>query len=366
MGGHPTEPMTGKLIDHYRIDSLIGKGGMGEVYLAHDTRLGRQIALKLLLPELTLHTKGVRRFQQEARAASALNHPNILTIHEIGQTDDVHFIATEFVEGVTLREHMKSRRLGLPEVLDVGVQIATALSAAHTAGIAHRDIKPENVMIRRDGLVKILDFGLAKLLEPPAHVSEPEAPTRVMMNTTPGVLMGTVSYMSPEQARGIEVDGRTDIWSLGVMLYEMIGCRLPFEGSTMSHIIVSILEHEPEPLAKLSPGIPVELQRIVSRCLQKDANERYQTISDMLAELQSVKEDLYFEARLRASAATGVSGSAPAPVMPVAKSDATQLDSTGRLASRRQRTRSAIDSLAVLPLVNASPDPNMEYLSDGI
>ena len=224
------ESMVGRVIGPYRVVSLIGKGGMGEVYLAEDTRLGRKIALKLLSGELTLQPERVHRFQQEARAASALNHPNILTIHEIGKTDALHFMATEFVEGVTLREHMQSGAMALPKVLNVGTQIATALVAAHTAGIVHRDIKPENVMIRGDGLVKVLDFGIAKLLESRAPITDSEATTHLVMKTRPGTMMGTVSYMSPEQARGLDVDARTDIWSLGVILYEMIGARRPFEG----------------------------------------------------------------------------------------------------------------------------------------
>ena len=359
-----TEPLIGTLIDHYRVVSLIGKGGMGEVYLAHDTRLGRQVALKLLSGELTSQTERVRRFQQEARAASALNHPNILTIHEIGQTDAGHFIATELVEGMTLREHMMRARMRFQEVLDVGTQVASALVAAHAGGIVHRDIKPENVMIRRDGLVKVLDFGIAKLVEHDAP-RDPEAVTRMMMSTSPGAMIGTVAYMSPEQARGLTVDARADIWSLGVMLYEMLTCRRPFEGPTMSHIIVSILEHEPVALTSLSPDIPVEIQRIVSRSLVKEQDERYQTINDMLADLQTVKENVYFEARLRAGAATVFSESGPSPEIALEKPQRPS-DSTGRFTPRKQRTRSGIDSVAVLPLVNASADPNMEYLSDGI
>jgi eukaryotic-like serine/threonine-protein kinase len=350
------QSITGSLIDHYRIVSLIGKGGMGEVYLAQDTQLGRQVALKLLSGDLTLQGESVRRFQQEARAASALNHPNILTIYQIGQTDTAHFIATEFVEGETLRERLTRARMELPELLDVATQVASALGAAHAAGIVHRDIKPENVMIRRDGLVKVLDFGIAKLIEREVQ-ADSEALTKMMMSTSPGVMIGTVAYMSPEQARGLAVDARSDIWSLGVMLYEMLAHHRPFEGPTMSHIIVSILEHEPGPLG---PDIPSEVQRILSRALRKGQNDRHPAINDMLAELQTAKENLSFAARVRAGAATVITESGSSPELPITK------DSTGRLASKKQRTRSGIDSLAVLPLVNASADPNMEYLSDGI
>ena len=351
-----TESIAGNLIDHYRVVSLIGKGGMGEVYLAQDTQLGRQVALKLLSGELTAQAERVRRFQQEARAASALNHPNILTIYQIGQTETAHFMATEFVEGETLRERLTRARMELQKAVDVATQVASALGAAHAAGIVHRDIKPENVMIRRDGIVKVLDFGIAKLIEQEVQ-TDSEALTKMMMSTSPGVMIGTVAYMSPEQARGLAVDARSDIWSLGVMLYELLAQRRPFEGPTMSHIIVSLLEHEPAPL---TPDVPVEVQRIVSRALQKEQSERYATINDMLTELQTAKENLHFAALVRAGAATVISESGSSPELPVTK------QSTGRFASKKQRTRSGIDSLAVLPLVNASADPNMEYLSDGI
>ncbi|HZM99526.1 MAG TPA: protein kinase [Pyrinomonadaceae bacterium] len=351
-----TESITGNLIDHYRIGSLIGKGGMGEVYLAQDIQLGRQVALKLLSGDLTVQTERVRRFQQEARAASALNHPNILTIYQIGQTETAYFIATEFVEGETLRERLTRAPMELQGAVDVATQVASALGAAHAAGIVHRDVKPENVMIRRDGIVKVLDFGIAKLIEQELQ-TDSEALTKMKMSTNPGVMIGTVAYMSPEQARGYAVDARSDIWSLGVVLYEMLVQRRPFEGPTMSHIIVSLLEHEPAPLAR---GVPVDVQRIVSRALRKVQNDRYPTINDMLTELQTAKENLHFAARVRAGAATVISESGPAPKLPLTK------ESTGRFTSKKQRTRSSIDSLAVLPLVNASADPNMEYLSDGI
>ncbi len=353
--------MVGRIIGPYRVISPIGKGGMGEVFLAEDTRLGRKVALKLLSEELTSQAERVLRFQQEARAASALNHPNILTIHEIGQTGEAHFMATEFVEGVTLRDHMKRGVMSVQEVVDIGTQIATALVAAHAAGIVHRDIKPENVMIRHDGLIKVLDFGIAKLLQPQLAMSDPEATTRVGLKTRPGALMGTVSYMSPEQARAMEVDERSDIWSLGVMLYEMIGRRRPFEGPTMSHIIVSILESEPASLATLSPDVSLDIQQVVTRCLEKDRDKRYQTMRDVAAELQTIKSNLYFEARLRSGAPSVGSPSVPTLVV-----EGTPSHSTAQSLSRRRKTRSAIDSLAVLPLVNASLDPNMEYLSDGI
>src|ERR1051326_5503531 len=209
------------IIAHYRIISKIGAGGMGEVYLAEDTKLQRKVALKLLPAEFTQDADRVRRFEQEARAASALIHPNIITIHEIGELDGTHFIVTEFIEGQTLRQQIVGARPKLPVVLDLATQVASALAAAHAANIVHRDLKPENVMLRPDGLIKVLDFGLAKLTEPQTSV-DTEAPTAARVDTETGVVMGTVRYMSPEQARGLKVDGRTDLFSLGVMLYEMI------------------------------------------------------------------------------------------------------------------------------------------------
>src|SRR2546422_7538444 len=213
----------GAKLGRYEIRSKLGEGGMGEVYLAQDTKLDRKVALKILPADLATNHDRMRRFVQEAKAASALNHPNIITIHEIEETDSDHFIATEFIDGFTLRARMQKLPLKLAESLDIAVQIASALSAAHAAGIVHRDIKPENIMLRRDGIVKVLDFGLAKLCEQPVGTSlDTEAPTRGLINTEPGIVMGTAIYMSPEQARGLDLDARTDIFSFGVVLYEMV------------------------------------------------------------------------------------------------------------------------------------------------
>src|SRR2546423_5690041 len=254
----------GESIAHYRIESLIGVGGMGEVYLAQDERLGRKVALKFLPERLTANNVQLSRFKSEARAASALNHPNILTVHEIGAEGNRHFIATEFIEGATLRATLARGRMSVHDALEVAVQVASALAAAHKTGVVHRDIKPENIMIRPDGYLKVLDFGLAKLSEPQMiRNSEPEAQTLALVNTSPGMIMGTVNYMSPEQARGLEVDARTDIWSLGVVLYEMLSGRAPFKGETPTDVTVSILEKEPASLATLSEKIPAELDWIV-------------------------------------------------------------------------------------------------------
>jgi len=295
--------IVGKKIGHYQVLSKIGRGGMGEVFLAQDTRLGRRVALKVLRTEFTKNEERLRRFQQEARAASSLNHPNILTIHEIGQDDSLHFMATEYVEGETLRHHISREPLTLGQELDVAIQVAGALAAAHQAGIVHRDIKPENIMLRNDGYVKVLDFGLAKLTETKAIGTL--APTLRKVETEPGVVMGTVSYMSPEQARGLEVDARTDIWSLGVMIYEMAAGRQPFEGETASDVMSLILQKEPLPLSHSLPGVPSELERIVRKALRKDKEERYQTIKDLLIDLRALRKEL--EAEMERSSAPAIS-----------------------------------------------------------
>src|SRR5499426_3511224 len=287
-----TTSLVGHSLGHYQALSLIGSGGMGKVYLAEDTRLGRKVALKLLPPEFTQDRKRVRRFKQEARAASSLNHPNILTIHEIGEASTgeggAHYIVSEFVEGETLRAMLRDGRLDVGKATAIAEQVASALSVAHEAGIVHRDIKPENVMVRPDGLVKVLDFGLAKLTEAPARPADSEALTN--LSTAPGMVMGTVSYMSPEQARGQKADHRTDIFSLGVMLYEMIAGRRPFEGATTSDVIAALLTAEPPPLGKYCAEATTELELIVGKCLAKDRETRYQSAAELIAELKTLPQ----------------------------------------------------------------------------
>ncbi|HEX8069515.1 MAG TPA: protein kinase [Pyrinomonadaceae bacterium] len=277
----------------YEIQSLLGAGGMGEVYRARDTELNRPVALKFLHTDVAADQQRMQRFVQEARAASALNHPNILTVFDIGQTaEGARFFATEFVEGVTLRERMQRGRLKLGEVLDITIQIASALVAAHQAGIVHRDIKPENIMVRADGYVKVLDFGLAKLTGARGGAVDMEAQTQALVNTNPGAIMGTVAYMSPEQARGAAVDARTDIWSLGVVLYELLTGRVPFAGKSSSHVIVAILDDDPPPLTQFMPDAPEALQEVLADALAKDPEARYQTAKQMLAKLQRLKQRL--------------------------------------------------------------------------
>lgn len=292
----------GTTLGRYEIRSLLGAGGMGEVYLAHDTQMRRMVALKFLPENLTRDEDRLRRFEQEAYAASGLNHPNILTIYEIGEIEHRRFMAMEYVEGETLRHHIASATtpatpdgvgpgsgMKLSHALDIAVQIASALAASQTAGIAHRDIKPDNIMIRRDGYVKVLDFGLAKLTERP-ETTDTEAPTRALVNTSPGAVMGTVNYMSPEQASARVVDARTDIWSLGVVLYEMVTGKTPFTGPTPSHVIVAITDKDPPPLARYLNDVPEALEWIVTKALTKDRDDRYQTAREILTDLRRLKQ----------------------------------------------------------------------------
>jgi Tol biopolymer transport system component len=300
----------GTRLGRYEVSSQLGAGGMGEVYLAQDTHLRRPAALKILPARFTESDDRLRRFEREASAASALNHPNIITIHEIGREDAVHFMAMEFVDGETLRARLDRGELTLREALDIAIQVADALAAAHEAGIVHRDIKPENVMIRRDGYVKVLDFGLAKLTERQGLPVDSQAPTIAKAETDPGTVMGTMQYMAPEQARGLDVDRRADIWSLGVVLYEMLTGRAPFAAETPSDVIVALLSHEPAALTEHGEEVPYELERIVRKALQKNREERYQTIKDMALDLKSLRRELEVGAELERSVApaSGVGG----------------------------------------------------------
>ena len=386
----------GAKLGRYEIRSKIGAGGMGEVYLALDTELDRTVAIKILPEALASNQQRLQRFIQEAKAASALNHPHILTIYEIGTTGDSRFIATEFIDGDTLRDHI-SAGLKLTDILEILIQIASALSAAHAAGIIHRDIKPENIMVRRDGFVKVLDFGLAKLTAVDSANVDTEAPTR--FKTDPGTVVGTAIYMSPEQARGLQVDARTDIFSLGVLLYEMVAGRLPFDGSTSSEVVASILsEKEPQPLARYSREAPAELERIVSKALRKNRDQRYQTIQDLLLDLQNLKNELEFEKKLERSlppksqspADTGEQAEAETVMQSAVRPTAGERGPTSAIKLNQRsvviavaallmiasaagaylyftRARSgAINSVAVLPFVNASDNSELDYLSDGL
>ena len=340
----------GKNIGPYQVLSLIGAGGMGEVYLARDSRLGRQIALKVLPREFTQDPERVRRFEQEARAASALNHPNIVTIFEIGHDPDAHYIANEYIQGETLRDRLRQGAIELTVALDIACQIVSALVAAHEAGIVHRDIKPENLMVRPDGYVKVLDFGIAKLTEQYTAPVSTGAQTAVAISTETGVVLGTTSYMSPEQARGLELDARSDLFSLGVVLYEMVSGTPPFRGPTSADVLAATLTHDAPPPSSLRANTPEALDSIIMTTLRKEREERFADAQVLLSELRSLKQRIEFEGELERS--TG--------------------GLKGELAPTEQQERPPLDpqeiiySLAVLPLVNTLDDPSMDYFSDGV
>jgi eukaryotic-like serine/threonine-protein kinase len=330
----PVAPqLTGRELANYKIISLLGKGGMGEVYLAEDKRLHRKVALKLLPLQFTNDADRVRRFEREAWAVSALNHPNIMTIFEIGQAGGLWFMATEFIEGQTLRRRLAAGEPMPPrEVIRISAQIADALAAAHETGVVHRDIKPENVMLRRDGYVKVLDFGLAKVTE--RLTTDDHAPAPLSSLTAAGTVMGTVSYMSPEQARGQEMDERTDIFSLGVVMYEMLAGRLPFEGATASDMMASILRSEPPALAEHAPQTPAELEAIVMKALAKDREARWQKVEALADKLKDISRELEFKVRL-------------------ADSDKVQLPTVSAAPAKLHRRAIGLAALAVLVLLLA-------------
>ncbi len=298
----PTKPLApGTRFGHYEIIRQIGIGGMGEVYLAKDQKLDRRVAIKILNEKFSRDESNLKRFVREAKAASALNHPNILVIHEIGESEDAHYIVSEFIEGKTLREVLTQSQMSLAEVLDIAIQIAGALSAAHGAHLVHRDIKPENVMVRPDGYVKVLDFGLAKLVEQKnkSFIGLEDATTR--NQTAKGVILGTVNYMSPEQAKGERVDERTDIFSFGVVIYEMLAGRTPFAGDSLSETFANLINAEPQPLSGSASNVPDELKRIVAKTLRKNKDERYETMKDVLTDLKDLRENLSLENKLERS-----------------------------------------------------------------
>ena len=388
----------GTKLGRYEIRSKIGEGGMGEVYLAEDTRLHRKVALKTLPSELAANRDRMRRFEQEAQAAAALNHPNIAHIYEIGESDDVNFIAMEFVDGVTLREKIHGERTELGKLLRYLQHAAEGLAKAHAAGIVHRDLKPDNIMITRDGHAKILDFGLVKLTEqtppqlPSGGAVDKDAPTAVMGRqlSTPGVIMGTVGYMSPEQAQGKPVDQRSDIFSFGCILYEAATGFRPFESDSVIDTLHKIIHTAPPPIKDANPTAPIDLQRILRRCLAKDPDERYQSIKEVAIELRELRRELEGADRdttvpPSTIGATTISGASLSIASPSSSAEyivtgikrhkifvlvafiVVALGVVG-LASylHARNTEIAIESIAVLPFANQNNDPDTDYLSDGL
>ncbi|HEX6731329.1 MAG TPA: protein kinase [Pyrinomonadaceae bacterium] len=386
----------GTKLGRYEIHAQLGAGGMGEVYLAEDTKLGRKVALKILPSELAANQLHMRRFTQEAKAAAALNHPNIAHIYEIGESDNLHFIAMEFVDGQTLRDCLKSRETDLKKILRYLQHVAEALAKAHTAGIVHRDLKPDNIMITREGYAKILDFGLAKLLEQPGDLNSLAEASKTLtrpMYSTPGAIMGTPSYMSPEQAQGKPVDHRSDIFSFGSILYEAVTGQRPFDGESIVETLHNII-HAPAPAVKEADvGPPVDLTRIVRRCLAKDQDERYQSITEAAIELRELRRQVeglaLVDAHTNSAASATVSGSSRSNATVSERLPASSAEYiVGRIARHKslaillllllvgiiggalyfsgRRGESAIDSIAVLPFVNQSRDQDTEYVSDGL
>ena len=355
--------LVGRTIGHYKISERIGTGGMGDVYLATDITAGRKAALKLLPTRFTADTERLKRFQQEAHALVGLNHPNILTVYEIGEDHSTHYIASELIEGETLRQRLMRGRMQVGEAIDVAIQVASALAAAHEAGIVHRDIKPENIMLRPDGYVKVLDFGIAKLAEQEVPVTVPTDEALLLVETNLGSILGTVRYMSPEQAYGAPVDKGTDIWSLGVVLYEMITGHVPFTGETPGEAMSSILEMEPPPLTSYVAHAPAELQQIINKTLRKDRKERYQSAHELLEALRDLRHKLEFKAELKRSTAT----------RKLAAFIVLAAIVVGAIFAFQMSRHRAVPlpffpekSIAVLPFLDLSQAKDQEYFCDGM
>ena len=361
--------LIGQCFGHYEILAPLGAGGMGEVYLARDKSLDRKVALKLLPRQFTQDRDRLPRFEQEARAASALNHPNILTVYEVGADNSTRYIASELIEGETLRHRLTRGSMQLGEVVDIAIQVTGALAAAHSAGVVHRDVKPENIMLRPDGYVKVLDFGIAKLAEQEVSPAMAEEEAVKLVETNLGSILGTVCYMSPEQARGASVDKRSDIWSLGVVLYEMAAGRAPFTGDTPAEVMGAILAKEPSALSSDIAKAPGELQQIVTKALQKDPGKRYQSASEMLEALKGLRHRLEVTAELERFAARRLWRrwtQSPTALVLALLAVALALVSSFYWLGNRAMISIPDKSIAVLPFENLSRDPDNAYFTEGI
>src|SRR5437764_11016719 len=369
--------LVGQTIGHYKISKRIGSGGMGEVYLATDITAGREAALKLLPTRFTSDAERLKRFQQEERALVGLNHPNILTVYEIGEDHSTHYIASELIEGETLRQRLMRGRMELREAVDIAIQVASALAAAHETGIVHRDIKPENIMLRPDGYVKVLDFGSAKLAESAfAEATADGTGSMTLAATNLGSILGTVRYMSPEQARGAQVDKTTDIWSLGVVLYEMVTGHAPFTGDppsqsygaagTPKEVMASILEKEPPPVTKYIAHPPAELQQIISKTLRKDRGQRYRSAHELLQALKDLRRKLEVELE-RAAAPLWLRWTRSRTALVLVLLVAALAIALPFYWHRNLTTTSPPEkSIAVLPFLDLSETKDQEYFCDGM